>query len=150
MISVLPVDTSNVGPACRITLKPGQDAFVAPVAVSLAEAYVQPNVAWPRVAVDDDGKVLGFAMGAFDPIGEPGFFRCGIWRLNVAADAQGRGVGRELVNAVLDEARRRGEGTRASTRCVCRDGGPEGFYRRIGFEPTGEEFHGHIVGAIDL
>lgn len=28
--------------------------------------------------------------------------------------------------------------------------GPEGLYRRMGFEPTGEEFLGQIVGAIDL
>lgn len=149
MVRVVPVDRSNVGGACRLTLKPGQEAFVAPVAVSLAEAYVQPDVAWPRVAVDDDGAVLGFVMGAFEPTGEPWFFRCGIWRLNVAGSAQRKGVGRALVEAVLDEARR-SFATRASTLWVAGEGGPEGFYRRLGFEPTGETFHDQIVGAIDL
>jgi diamine N-acetyltransferase len=28
--------------------------------------------------------------------------------------------------------------------------GPEGFYRRLGFRPTGQEFHGQLVGEIDL
>lgn len=27
---------------------------------------------------------------------------------------------------------------------------PRLVYRRLGFEPTGDEFHGQIVGALDL
>jgi diamine N-acetyltransferase len=47
-------------------------------------------------------------MANFDPDNEVEEFRCGIWRLNVAADAQGRGVGRFAGGAVAEEARRRG------------------------------------------
>ncbi len=52
--------------ANTLTLKPGQEAFVAPVSHSIAEAYVNPTTAWPRVVMED-GEVVGFIMGNFDP-----------------------------------------------------------------------------------
>jgi diamine N-acetyltransferase len=114
---------------------------------SIAEAYVTPT-AWPRVILDDD-EVVGFIMGNFDPDNELEAFRAGIWRLNVAAAAQGRGVGRFAVDALADEARRRGV-TRITVLWERGDGGPEGFYLRLGFVPTGEELFGEVVGALEL
>jgi diamine N-acetyltransferase len=87
-------------------------------------------------------------MANFDPDNELEAFRCGIWRLNVAADAQGSGVGRFAVEAVAEEARRRGS-SRMTVLWEKGDGGPEGFYLRLGFVPTGELF-GEIVGAKDI
>ena len=121
---------------------------MAPVAQSLAEAYAQPEIAWPRLVYDGD-RLVGFIMGAFDPASPIRFFRYGIWRLNIAAGEQGKGYGRFAVQAVLDEARRRGA-DRATVLWVPGPDGPDGFYRRIGFVPTGEEFDGEIVGEIAL
>ena len=98
----------NVVEACRIKVKQGQERFVAPVAESLAEAYVHRETAWPRLILDD-GRVVGFVMGNFDPENEISAFRAGIWRLNVQDLEQGRGYGRFAVAAVADEARRRGQ-----------------------------------------
>src|SRR5690348_18291361 len=50
----------NLSAAVGLTLKPGQEKFVAPVVESIAEAYVTPT-AWPRVVVDGD-RVVGFVM----------------------------------------------------------------------------------------
>src|SRR5829696_4321893 len=136
----------NLAAAVGLTLKPGQEDFVAPVVQSIAEAYVTPT-AWPRVVVDGD-RVVGFVMANFDPDNELEEFRCGIWRLNVAADAQGTGVGRFAVGAVAEEARRRGR-SRLTVLWVKGEGGPEGFYLRLGFVPTGELF-GQTVGTKDL
>jgi diamine N-acetyltransferase len=136
----------NLGAAVGLTLKPGQEGFVAPVVQSIAEAYVTPT-AWPRVVVDGD-RVVGFVMANFDPDNELEEFRCGIWRLNVAADAQGSGVGRFAVEAVAEEARRRGR-SRLTVLWEKGDSGPEGFYLRLGFVPTGELF-GETVGTKDL
>jgi diamine N-acetyltransferase len=141
------LDRGNIEGAVTLALKPGQERFVAPVATSIAEAYVTPT-AWPRVALDDD-RVVGFVMGNFDPQEEIEEFRCGIWRLNVAADAQGSGVGRFLVDAVADEARRRGQ-SRLTVLWERGDGGPEAFYLRMGFVPTGVELFGETVGALEL
>lgn len=136
----------NLGAAVGLVLKPGQERFVAPVVQSIAEAYVTPT-AWPRVVLDGD-RVVGFVMANFDPDHELAEFRCGIWRLNVAADAQGRGVGRFAVDAVAEEARRRGR-SRLTVLWEKGADGPEGFYRTVGFVPSGELF-GEVVGTKDI
>lgn len=138
----------NVGAACRLAVAPHQEKFVAPVAFSIAEAYARPTVAWPRLVYDGD-DLVGFVMGAFDPDSPVPFFRCGVWRLNIAAGVQGRGYGRFAVRGVLDEALRRGQ-TRATVLWVPGPDGPENFYLKLGFEPTGEEVDGQVVGAIAL
>lgn len=138
--------TDNIDAATRLEMRPGQERFVAPVVHSIAEAYVHPT-AWPRVVVDGD-RLVGFVMANFDPGNELEAFRCGIWRLNVAGDAQGRGVGRFAVAAVVDEARRRGQ-HQVTVLWERGPGGPEGFYLRLGFVPTGELF-GEVVGAMSI
>ncbi|WP_299955741.1 GNAT family N-acetyltransferase [uncultured Modestobacter sp.] len=143
------VTPENVVEACRLEVRPEQQGVVAPVAVSLAEAYASPRIAWPRVVTDGDGgPVVGFVMGGFDPDNEVPAFRCGIWRLTVAAAAQGAGVGRFAVQAVAEEARRRGN-DRLTVLWVRHDNGPEGFYRHLGFRPTGELF-GQVLGELAL
>ncbi|MFB4196438.1 GNAT family N-acetyltransferase [Streptomyces carpaticus] len=82
-------------------------------------------------------------MGGFDPDGEHDAFRCAIWRLNLAADQQGRGYGRFAVEAVCAEARRRGQ-RRITVLWVPHANGPENFSPRLGFRPTGETLHGQI------
>jgi diamine N-acetyltransferase len=143
-LSIAELTADTVGPAVKLRLAPGQERFVAPVALSLAEAYVTPT-AWPRVILDGD-DVVGFVMGNFDPDNDVAAFRAGIWRLNVSGDAQGRGVGRFAVEQLEAEAARRGVET-ITVMWERGEGGPEGFYRRLGFEPTGEELFGEIVAA---
>ncbi|SFW90705.1 GNAT family N-acetyltransferase [Amycolatopsis australiensis] len=147
-LTVEKITPRNVAAACLLAVEPHQKVFVAPVAVSLAEAYTQPDVAWPRLILAD-GEPVAFVMGAFDPTAELDFFRCGIWRLNVAAGHQRRGYGRFAVETVLEEARRRGEKT-ATVLWIPAEGGPEEFYLKLGFRPTGQTYHGEVVGRIDL
>ncbi|WP_442974226.1 GNAT family N-acetyltransferase [Saccharothrix sp. NRRL B-16348] len=139
-----PVTPDNVKAACAMEVEPGQERFVASVAESLAEAYAQPSVAWPRLVYDGE-RLVGFLMGGFDPDSPVDYFRCGIWRLAVAAGRQGAGYGRFAVEAFGAEARRRGA-DRITVLWVPGPGGPEGFYLRCGFTPTGQEFHGQVVG----
>lgn len=145
-LTLAELTVDNLPAATKLRLKAGQEKFVAPVVESIAEAYVNPT-AWPRVVLAGD-QVVGFVMGNFDPDHELEAFRAGIWRLNVAADAQGRGVGRFAVEAVAVEARRRGV-SRITVLWERGEGGPEEFYLRLGFVPTGELF-GETVGALDL
>ena len=145
MTELIPITPDNIDQAIRITLRPGQERFVAPVVNSLAEAFVHP-VAWPRL-VTDGGNVVGFVMGSFDPANELDFFRCGIWRLNIDGAQQGHGYGRFAVQGVIDEARRRGE-RRVTVLWVPGEEGPEDFYLKLGFSPTGQEFYGQVVGEL--
>jgi diamine N-acetyltransferase len=137
------VTPENVIDACDLRVRPGQEDVVAPVAHSLAEAYTQPEIVWPRLVYDGD-QLVGFIMGAFDPENPMDFFRCGIWRLNIAAGHQGAGYGRFAVERLFDEARRRGQ-DRATVLWVEHPQGPASFYLKLGFRPTGQTFHGQIV-----
>ncbi|MEO6087446.1 MAG: GNAT family N-acetyltransferase [Umezawaea sp.] len=143
-----PITSQNVGAACKLKVRPDQEDLVAPVAWSLAEAYANPEIAWPRLVRDGD-DLVGFVMGAFDPQSPVEAFRCGIWRLNIAADCQGRGYGRFAVESVLAEARRRGQ-DRATVLWVPGKHGPQDFYLKLGFRPTGDVMDDQIVGEILL
>ncbi|MFF7459722.1 GNAT family N-acetyltransferase [Kitasatospora sp. NPDC008115] len=144
-----PVTPKNIDAALELKVRPDQDHLVAPVATSLAEAYAYGETAWPRLVYDGE-RLVGFVMGFFDVVfgpGEPP--RSGLWRLLVAADTQGRGYGRFAVEQVAAEVRRRG-GTRVCVTYVPGEGGPAGFYARLGFRPTGERSGDQDVAELDL
>ncbi len=105
------ITPANFETATAIEVRPDQHHLVAPVVKSLAEAYVHPAVAWPRLIMDG-GRAVGFLMAFFDidfaGDGTGNDVRSGLWRLNIAAHEQGRGYGRFAVESVADEIRRRG------------------------------------------
>lgn len=145
------ITPDNVLAACAIAVRPDQEGLVAPVARSLAEAYAQPDVAWPRLIVAGN-RPVGFLMGFLDVpwrADDPDDVRSGLWRLNIAADQQGRGYGTFAVRSLADEIRRRG-GTRITTTWVPGEQGPELFYRGLGFRLTGERSGDQVVGELDL
>lgn len=51
------ITADNVLDACRLEVAPEQRRFVSPVAQSPAEAYMHPDLAWPRLI--RDGEYLG-------------------------------------------------------------------------------------------
>lgn len=140
----------NLDAALGIGVRPDQEFAVAPVVKSLAEAYVHPGTAWPRLIVDDD-RPVGFLMAFFDiDWHEDGtLFRSGLWRLNIAAGEQGRGYGRFAVESVAAEIRRRG-GKELYVSWHTGEHGPENFYLSLGFRPNGEIVEGETVGVLDL
>ncbi|UWP79183.1 GNAT family N-acetyltransferase [Dactylosporangium fulvum] len=146
------ITPKNYETALALSVRPDQEDLVAPVVKSLAEAYVFPDQAWPRLIYDGD-RVVGFVMAflgiPWDPGRDPADLRSGLWRLNIAADAQGSGYGRFAVGAVCAEIRARG-GVRAYVTWEPRVGGPEQFYLKLGFRPTGERSGGQTVGVLDL
>ncbi|MFE6975855.1 GNAT family N-acetyltransferase [Streptomyces sp. NPDC057682] len=141
------VTPHTVDAACAMKVTDGQEHLVAPVVRSLADAYVHGDAAWPRL-VFRGRELVGFVMASFSPDSPVDAFRCGIWRLNIADGAQGSGCGRFAVEAVCEEARRRGR-DRITVLWLPGDDGPEGFYRRLGFRPVGA-LQGQVVGELRL
>lgn len=141
------VTAENLDAVIALPPQPGARSNVAPVVMSLAEAYVTPT-AWTRAILDDE-QVVGFVMANWDPDNEIESFRAGIWRLNVAEDVQGMGIGAFAVQEVVAEARRRGF-ERITVLWEPGEDGPEGFYLKQGFVPTGEVLFGEVVGAMDV
>ena len=83
-------------------------------------------------------------MAAFDPQNPSDLYHAYLWRLNISADHQGGGYGRFAVEALSAEALRRGL-RKLTVSYHPGASGPEGFYERLGFRPTGECNQGEVV-----
>ncbi|MGM7697679.1 GNAT family N-acetyltransferase [Microbacterium sp. A84] len=132
----------------NLSLKPGQEQYLAPVSYGIAATVINPQTSWQRVILDGD-EVVGFVSANFDADAPEEHFRSVLWRINVDANDQRRGLGRFAVAGLLAEAR-----TRNMDRVVviyeAGDGGPEAFFRRVGFTPVGETEYAEVIAEIRL
>ncbi len=142
------LNASNIVAANSLSLKPGQEQFIAPVTYAAEASVVNPATSWQRVALNDD-RVVGFIHGNFDPENEHEEFRACIWRITVDAEAQGKGVGRFLAHALAEEAKRRGF-DHINVLWEPGEEGPEAFFLRIGFVDVGETQYGDRIGKLQL
>jgi diamine N-acetyltransferase len=143
-VALVEVTSESVRTVCRLTVAADQKAFVAPNAISFAEALFEPK-AWYR-AIHADGVPVGFLMLYDDPA-EPVYF---LWRLMVDARYQGRGYGARAMALLVEHVRSRPGATELRTSWVPGPGSHEAFYLRLGFEPTGEVDEGEIVARLAL
>jgi diamine N-acetyltransferase len=117
---------------------PAEGRFVTSVADSIAEAAESPEGnPWYR-AVYLEGEPVGFVMLSWDVTPQPPdiigpWF---LWKLLVDERHQGRGIGRAIVDEVVRLIRAEGA-TELFTSHVVAEGGPDVFYERLGFVPTG-------------
>lgn len=138
------VTGETVRAICRLEVGRAQFRFVAPNAVSFAEALFEPH-AWYR-AIAADGEPVGFLMLYDDP-DEPVYY---LWRFMIDARHQGKGYGAKAIEILVEHLRGRPRATELKTSWVPGEGSPEGFYRRLGFEPTGEIDDGEVVAHLAL
>ncbi|MBM3715514.1 MULTISPECIES: GNAT family N-acetyltransferase [Microbacterium] len=131
-----------------LSLKPGQEQFLAPVSYGIAATVMNPQTSWQRVVLDGE-EVVGFISANFDPDAPEEHFRSVLWRINVDADEQGRGVGSFALSALLDEARGRGM-DHVDVIYEPGVGGPELFFQRVGFSPVGETEYGEVIARISV
>ncbi len=138
-LELVPVEGGDVDRALALQLRQGQDRFVAPVAQSLDDARQHPEARpWVRLVLVD-GEPAGFVMLSWDVVPDPPrvYGPWFLWRLLVDGRRQGGGVGRAIIDRLAAIVREQG-GRELLTSCVPGPDGPEGFYLRLGFEPTGE------------
>ncbi len=143
------LSAKNVVAANGLTMKPGQEQYIAPVSYAMAGPFLDPSTAWSRVVVDSEGEVLGFVMANFDADADDEEFRSCIWRMNVSAEAQGKGVGKFIVASTAEEARKRGF-NRLTVIWEPGEDSPEEFFKRVGFVVVDETQYGEKVGALEL
>ena len=141
------LSASTIVAVNALTLKPGQEQFVAPVSYSVAAAVVNPETSWQRVILDGD-EVVGFVQANFDQDSDDEFASI-LWRINVDADDQGRGVGTYAVKALSEEATKRGF-DHVNVIFEPGESGPEQFFLHVGFEPVGETQYGETVAVRKL
>ena len=119
------------------TLTPAQRKMVTDNATSIAQAHFSENC-WLR-AIYADETPIGFIMLHIgsdydDGIDCPGVF---LWRFMIAKPYQGLGYGRQAIDRLLDHLRAQGT-PELYTCCGLGEASPEGFYKQLGFAPTGE------------
>ncbi|TDB69710.1 N-acetyltransferase [Micromonospora sp. KC723] len=146
------ITDENRAAIIALRVAPEQERFVGSVRDALADAaryaHAKP---WCRAVYAGDEPV-GFVMLSWnvsprppDVIG-PWF----LWKLAIDERYQGRGYGAETVRQVAALVRAEGA-TQLLTSYVPGDGGPAGFYRRLGFTPTGElDGSGEIIVRLAL
>jgi GNAT superfamily N-acetyltransferase/AraC-like DNA-binding protein len=125
----------------HVVLPPEQVRYVGTVDGALDEAAQVPEAhPWFR-GVYADGRPVGFVMLGWDV--EPVDGLIGpwfLWKLMVSPAVQGQGVGRAIVDRVVEIVREH-DGTELFTSYTEGPGDPSGFYAALGFEPTGRR-HG--------
>jgi diamine N-acetyltransferase len=138
------ITAENVRAVCRLAVAASQTSFVAPNAVSLAQALFEPK-AWYRAIYAGDQPV-GFVMLAIET--EPPTYY--LWRFMIAEGQQRRGYGRAAIGALVEHVRGLPGATELLVSWVPADGGPEPFYRGLGFVPTGEVHEGEVEARLEL
>lgn len=139
------ITAKNVLAVCQLseTLTPQQRKMVADNAISIAQAHCSEN-AWMRAIYASD-TLIGFVLlhtgsDYEDGIDCPGVF---LWRFMIAGPHQGKRFGRQAMQRLLAHLKAQGI-PELYTSCGQGEASPEGFYRRLGFLPTGEMYGDEI------
>jgi diamine N-acetyltransferase len=143
VVTLREITAETVRAICALEVAPEQRGFVAPNAVSIAQAHFEPK-AWFR-AVYAGEEPVGFVM-LYEDLKKGEYF---LWRFMVAAEHQGKGYGQRALDLVVERVRRLGA-TELRTSYVPGEAGPRDFYLRYGFEETGEVDGGEHVIRLEL
>ena len=137
IVTLREITRETVRDLCKLEVAAEQRTYVAPVAVSIAEAHFSPE-AWFR-AIYVGEEPVGFVMLSLKPE-VPDYF---LWRLLIDARHQGRGYGRATLDLVVDHVRALGA-SELQTTAVSGEHSPQPFYERYGFVPTGVIEEGEV------
>lgn len=139
LVTLREITADNVRSVIALETTPEQKQFVAPNAVSVAEAHFAPQ-SWMRAIYADETPV-GFVLLRDDP-DQAQYY---LWRYMVGADYQGLGFGLRALQLVVEYVRSRPGATEMTLSYVPGDGCPRDFYARVGFVDTGEQHGGENV-----
>jgi diamine N-acetyltransferase len=144
-VSLREITSETVRSVIKLSVAESQKGFVAPNAVSLAQALFSPE-AWYR-AIYSAEELVGFVMLEDEslqtpPPEAPGI---GVWRFMIDEKFQGRGIGRAALLLVIEHARSKGIFKTLQLSYVPGPGCPEPFYLGLGFRHTGKVDEGEVI-----
>ena len=152
LVALREITDDNLGAILALRVAPAQERFVGTVAGALEDAREIPEAKpWYRAVYADDDPV-GFVMLSWDVTPDPPVIigPWFLWKILIDERHQGRGYGREALQLVADIVRANGA-AELLTSCVPGDDGPEPFYRRLGFAPTGDhDEKGEVILGLQL
>lgn len=140
MITLREITQDNLFSVIKLsnTLDESQKKSVAPNAVSIAQAYVNQDKAWPR-AIYLDEEPIGFVMMALHDEDipqedQPAYF---LWRFMISKEHQGKGYGKAVIEILKNKTKDDGKKYLYVT-CTMHDVMPYQFYINQGFIDTHE------------
>jgi len=138
------ITAKTVRAICNLSVSESQRKFVAPNAVSIAQAYFSKN-AWFRAIYADETPV-GFVM--LHEVPKRGTYY--LWRFMIDARYQGRGCGRKALELVIKRVRKRPKAKALTLSVVRAEGGAENLYKKFGFKFTGKIEDGEHVMKLNF
>ncbi len=144
-VALREVTKENLWDIFKLEVAPEQRRYVASNSVSIAQAYFDRETAWFRAIYADENPV-GFLMLSDDASKQEYF----LWRLMIDARYQKFGFAKRALESLFDYVRTRPGGKEILTSYVPGDEGPQGFYEKMGFTPTGQVEDGEVVMRHDL
>ena len=159
MIQFKEITNANIWKVCTLEPFEAQKDFVAENIQSLAEAYATRNEgsnALP-LAVYDDDDLVGFAMIGKGTVGnenESELIRenYSLWRLMIDKNYQGRGLGKQTIDAVMALIRTFpfGEAKKIWLSYEPENTRARDIYRKYGFVENGDMCGNEIVAVYEL
>jgi diamine N-acetyltransferase len=143
-VTLREITADTVRRFCVLSVREDQTGFVAPNAVSIAQAYFEKK-AWFRGIYADETPV-GFVM-LQDDTEKPEYF---LWRFMIDSCYQGMDFGRRAIELLLEYVRTRPGATELLTSVVQAEGGPQQFYEKQGFRLTGTYEEGEALMRLPL
>jgi diamine N-acetyltransferase len=143
-VTLKQIRANTLVPILNLDVRDDQTNLVAPNGWSISQAHYSKN-AWYRGIYAGD-EAVGFVMVYIDKVKAEYF----LWRLMVDKDHQGKGYGYKAMQIVIDFVRTLPKAKEITTSYVPADGDPSPFYRKLGFEDTGEMLEGEKVMRLAL
>lgn len=145
-LSLREITGDNYFQVLELKISPEQEAakFVSPVVRSLADAwyYREEGITYPK-AIYAKEDLVGFIMYDLDPEEQQVF----IWRFLIDQAFQGRGYGRQTIEAVVEMAKQQTQMTKVVADYVDGNEPMKKILLDLGFEETGfnQEINEHIM-----
>ncbi len=131
IVTLNEITASTVRTICALDTTEAQKLFVAPNALSIAQAYFEPRATFRAVCADE--VPVGFVM--WMPDDEPE--AASLWRFMIDRNHQRKGYARQAIAQLIYILRDTGY-RRVETSVVLGEGGPLDFYLSVGFAATGQ------------
>lgn len=127
--------------------RPDGENFVAPNAVSLAQAwlYREDGDVFPFAIYDDD-LIVGFMMLEEDMEES----RLDLWRIMFPPENEGKGYGSAAVKLLIQYAKDSGRYKSIGLLCNHKNTIARHIYDKLGFKPTGEICFGDVEMRLEL
>ena len=145
-ITLRDITGDNYFQVLELKISPEQEAakFVSPVVRSLADAwfYREEGITYPK-AIYADEDLVGFIMYELDTEEQQVF----VWRFLIDQAFQGKGYGRQTIEAVLAMAKEQAQMTKVVADYVDGNEPMKKILLGLGFEETGfnKEINEHIM-----